>query len=42
MQDRARDFSTYGSDTGLKDIVVKFTKFKVESKTENMTELLKI
>lgn len=42
IQDRARDFSTYGSDTGLKDIVVKFTKFKAELKTENMTELLKI
>jgi glycosyltransferase involved in cell wall biosynthesis len=42
IQDRARDFSTYGSDTGLKDIVVKFIKFKVEPKTENMAELLKI
>ena len=42
IQDRARDFSTYGSDTGLRDIVEKFIKFKVEPKTENMTELLKI
>lgn len=38
MQDRARDFSNYGSDIGLRDLILNLTELQAKLKEENVTE----